>query len=242
MRMAHYFLALVFVAAPTLLATAGLGIFHDGSNRHLTLGLLSAIATVAVHTLLIVFMIITGKVMKAAMETRPLAPDFLDELNRFFTQKRAYPLAGLGAVSITAVAVMGYAQRAFGLHPSVHMLLGLLAVFFNLWVFQAEYRVLRDNQDLLDRTAAALDAIDREKAARGEPPVEDVDEMPRHPVRNWLLVAVSCWLPYLYWGFIEWSGDFGRVGTTFLVLTVACSASALLAAWFARSRDGVPAS
>ncbi|MEM7307377.1 MAG: hypothetical protein AAF682_11935 [Planctomycetota bacterium] len=233
--MIHYFLGMAVLATPALLATAGTGIFHDGTNLHLSLGLFGAILTVATHTLLILFMIVTGKVMKEASASRQLPASFLEELNEFFARKRAYPISGLAAVTIVAVAVLGYGQHAFGLPAEVHMLLGILAVLFNLWAIQVEYQALRENQGLLDRTAAALDAIDRERAERGEPLEAEEDEEPGNPFRAWVIVAFSAWLPYLYWGFVEWGGDFARVGSTFTVLTAAVSAGSLVAAWMTRS-------
>lgn len=237
MRMIHYFLVMAVVAVPALLATAGTGIFLGGEGTlHLSVGLFSAIFAVATHTLLILFMIVTGKVMKAAMEARALPASYLEELNRFFSNKRAYPVAGAASVLIVAVAVLGYANHAFGVPPAVHMLLGLGALLFNLWALQVEYAALRENQGLLDRTATALDHIDRELAARGE--AAALDEEPGNPRRVWLIVALSAWLPYVYWALVEWSGNFARVGSAFPILTAAVSLAALLAAWQAGAQPG----
>jgi hypothetical protein len=231
MRMTHYFLAMVLCAIPALLAAAGTGIALGGGELHLSVGLFAAIFTVATHTLLILFMIVTGKVLKAAMQTRPLPQEFLTELNLFFAEKRAYPVSGLGAVSIVAVAVLGYAHRAFGVPPETHMLLGIAAVAFNLWALLLELRTLRENQDLLDRTALALNAIDREREARGEPE----PEASAAPLSRWawLFLAASAWLPYLYWGLIEWKGQFGRVAP---LLPVLCGLASLGCIWTAAAR------
>jgi len=238
MRMTHYFLGLALLAAPALLATAVTGIAMEGGEVHLLVGLFTAIVTVAAHTLLILFMIVTGRVMKAAMESRPLPPQFLTELNAFFRQKKAYPVSGLAAVSIVAVGVLGYAHRAFGLPSETHMLLGLAAVVFNLWALTLELSVLRENQGLLDRTARALDAIDREREIQGALDAELDEELPPLSPSRWLIVAGSAWLPYLYWGLIAWKGEFGRVHPLFPVATAVVSAGALLGAWGARRAAG----
>ena len=221
MRMTHYFLGMAVLTVPALLATAGTGLLGGGSELHVSLGLCTAIFTVATHTLLIMFMIVTGKVLKAAMASRPLPPTFLGELNAFFAEKRAYPVSALAAVSIVAVAVLGYAQRGFGLPAEAHMLLGIAALAFNLWALTLELAALRDTQGLLDRTAHALDALDRERATElsfeDEPPV---------PARTWMILAGSAWLPYLYWALIEWKGDFARVS---LLLPLACGTASVLA-------------
>ena len=78
MRMQHYFAAAVAITAPALLLTAGLGILGD-PELHLKVGLVTAMATVGTHTLLILFMIVTGRVLKEAMASRPLPAEFLSE-------------------------------------------------------------------------------------------------------------------------------------------------------------------
>jgi hypothetical protein len=234
MRMTHYFLGIALLAAPALVATAATGIALDGGELHLLVGLFAAIVTLAAHTLLILFMIVTGRVMKAAMESRALPPHFLTELNAFFARKKAYPVSGLAAVSIVAVGVLGYGQRAFGVPGEAHMLLGLAALAFNLWAFALELSVLRENQGLLDRTALALDAIDREREIQHASDAElEAEPEPLTPGR-WMILAGSAWLPYLYWGLITWKGDFGRVHPVFLVGTAIVSTGALLGAWGAR--------
>lgn len=238
MRMTHYFLALALIAAPALIATAVTGVTMQGGEVHLLVGLFTAVITLATHTLMILFMIVTGRVMKAAMETRPLSADFLTELNGFFAQKKAYPVSGLAAVSIVAVGVLGYAQRAFGIPAEVHLICGVLATMFNLWALSLEWSTLRENQGLLDRTAQALDEIDRERGQRATDDGEADDDMeeaePPSPAR-FLIVAFSAWLPYLYWAMIEWKGDFARVNPLFPIATAIVSAGAILAAFLARA-------
>ena len=175
MRMVHYFSALALVVAPALLATMITGIWLQGGTTHLAVGLVGALLAVGAQTLLILFMIVTGRVLRAAMESRPLPQEFLGELNAFFSQKRAYPLAGIAALVVTAAAVLGYGNRAFGAHPSIHMLVGLFAVMFNLWALQEGYVALRANQVLIDRTEAELDRIDREAPETIRPEEPELD-------------------------------------------------------------------
>ena len=47
---------------------------------------------------------------------------------------------------------------------------------------------------------------------------------------RWIVFAVSAWLPYLYWGFVVWRGDFSRVASPFLIGTTLISAVGLFAA------------
>ena len=209
MRMIHYFTVLAAVVVPALLATAWLGITGD-RELHLTVGFVTAIATVGLHSLVILFMLITGRILREAVKSRDLPREFLDELNRFFAERVAYPAALFAAFFTVAAGVLGYGAPAFGLSPAVHMLAGLLALVFNLWAITVEVRALRGTRVLIDRAASALDEIDRELAARGELPEEERALSPRALAHGALLIAFSAWLPYFYWVIVEWRGDFSK--------------------------------
>ena len=208
MRQAHYFLVGVILLVPALMILAGTGMTHDGSDRHLWVGLFTACLAIALHTLLIMFLIITGRVLREAMRARPLGPEFLEELNVFFAEKKAYPLAILGASSIVAAGVLGFSQRGFGISPTWHMAIGLGAVLLNLWTLPKEYAALRSNQRLIDRAANRLDEIDRESE---EEELDPNEPDPGAARRLGIIIAISSWLPYLYWVVIEHGGKFDRV-------------------------------
>ncbi|HZO08638.1 MAG TPA: hypothetical protein VFC77_04620, partial [Myxococcota bacterium] len=106
--MAHYYAGMALLTAPCLLLTLLTGIFRDDSQRHLLLGFTTAILCVATNTLLILFMIVSGRVLKAASRSRDLGREFLAELNEFFARRSAYPVAILSAFVATAAAVLGY--------------------------------------------------------------------------------------------------------------------------------------
>lgn len=212
MRMAHYFSALAILVIPALVWTVWTG--ASNSPTHLGVGLFSAVFTVGAHSLLILFMIVTGRVLKEAMIARPLGPAFLAELNDFFARRAAYPAALLAVLSIVVAAVLGYAPRAFGTPPAVHWIAGLIAMIVNLWAIPLEYRALRENQLLIDRAALELDRIDRAAAASGTTLAQEPDPELYDPDRSarWgLIVAISAWFPYLYWGLIVWKGEFSRL-------------------------------
>jgi hypothetical protein len=215
MRMWHYFAAAALLLAPALLVTLGTGLLHDESERHLWTGLLTATLGVAVHTLVILFMLITGRILREAMRARALGAEWLAELNRFFAERRAYPLSVLGAFSLVAAGVLGMSARGFDISPVWHMLVGVGAIFANLWALSEEYKALRTNQRLVDRVATELDRIDREARAQGElapgATTQDPPGDPRGVARFGLTLLVGSWLPYLYWALITWRGDFSRV-------------------------------
>lgn len=209
--MTYYFGAFAALAAPLLLLTAWTGI--SGSPRHLAVGLFASILTVATHSLLILFMIVTGRVLREATRARTLGPDFLRELNAFFARRAGYPLALFSVLAIAAAAVLGYGHRAFGIPTLVHMLVGLVAVALNLWTFGLELGVMRENQRLIDLAAGTLDRLDRELEERGELPTVDVGEAydPQKMIRLGWSVTLGAWLPFLYILLVVWRGDLSRV-------------------------------
>jgi hypothetical protein len=211
MRMVHYFSALAALVLPALLWAAGTGAL--GSPSHVGVGLFAAVFAALAHSLLILFMIVTGRVLREAMRARPLGPEFLSELNAFFERKAAYPAALFGVLAVVAAAVLGYAHRGFGIPPWVHWCAGILALVFNVWAIAVEHRALRDNQVLVDRVAAELDRIDRERAEdpAAPPPADEPRPDAAAVGRFGAVLAVGAWLPYLYWGLIVWKGRFERV-------------------------------
>ncbi|MFT4541298.1 MAG: hypothetical protein ACI841_003680 [Planctomycetota bacterium] len=209
MRMITYLTAAIAVVAPALLLTAGLGILGL-PDLHLKAGLLSAILTVGLHTLVILFMIVTGRILREAVSSRDLPQKFLDELNVFFASSSGYPAAVFGALSIAAAAILGYGASGLNLSPAVHMLAGLLALCVNMWAFSVEYGALRKNQVLVDRAANELDMIDRELEARGELPEDELPD-PQALVRGALVLSITAWLPFIYWGMVVWGGSFEKV-------------------------------
>ncbi len=206
MRMKYYFAAGALLLAPCLVATVVSGLLAGGT-AHLWIGLATAILAALVHTLVILFMMITGRVLREAMRTRPLGQDMLSELNQFFAQRKAYPLTILGAFSMVVAGVLGLAGRGFGISHWWHASVGLIAVGINAWTLREEWRALCANQGLLDRAARALDELDAQR--------EEPLELPPEPPKNWrklgLIWGLSAWLPYLYWSLINWRGDFSRV-------------------------------
>lgn len=235
MRMRHYFSGMLVVAVPALAWTAFTGI-GGRLDAHLAAGLFTAIFLTATHSLLILFMILTGRVLKEAMRARPLGREFLAELNEFFARKKAYPVALLAVLLTVVAAVLGYGARGFGLPPALHMLAGLAALVFNLWAFTHELAAMRDNQALLDRAALELDRLDRESVAQGQDPGADAPppDLALGAGRWGLIVGLSAWMPYLYWALIVWKGRFERV-PLWPFLTVSAFGFGV---WLASLRDG----
>jgi len=228
MRMVHYFLALAAITAPALLTTIATGALHQGGDGHFLLGLITAILCVATQTLVILFMLITGRVLRAAMESRPLNERLLSELNEYFTKQRAYPIALLAGSAAVLSGVLGLGPL-IGIPIAVHILVGLGATGLNLWALQEGYRSLLQNQGLLDRAVAELDAIDADPERAAEIDHEAGEPEWRYGLNTRLfLFAVVAWAPTLYWGLVVWEGDFSHVPPGLMVASGVLSAFALL--------------
>lgn len=239
--MVHYYAVFALLMIPALGLTIWTGFQHSGGSFHLGAGLLTAVLCVATQTLLILFMILTGRILKAAMQVRPLDPKYLDELNRFFAQHKGYPVAIAGALSVTVTAVLGYGPN-INVPSIVHISFGIAAAVINLWSIQIGVQTIRANQNLLDRVSAELDKLDDEigpaKEAEGE--IQWVIS----PLSRYGIYALSAWLPYLYWGFVVWKGDFASMPGAFVILTAVASVGLLLYALAQRGvapGDGVEA-
>ncbi len=116
MRMIHYFGAAAILTIISLLASAWLGISGQ-LEVHFRVALVTAILTIGTHSLLILFMIITGRIIREAILHRDLPDEFLAELNEFFRRKKAYPAALLGAVSIVAAGCTRHSPVSPGPPP-----------------------------------------------------------------------------------------------------------------------------
>ena len=119
MRMFHYFAIAATITSLALLAAAGLGLASRvspgiDSQTHFLVSLIAAILAIGTHTILILFMILTGRILREAIRARDLPQSFLEELNHFFAKKAAYPAAISAAFSVVVAGVMAFAGREFG--------------------------------------------------------------------------------------------------------------------------------
>lgn len=206
MRMSLYFLIACVACTLSLLVAAGLGL-SGHTDLHFKIALPAAILTVGAHTLLILFMLVTGRILREAIRSRDLPQDFLEDLNKFFARKSAYPAAILGCVSIAVGSIAAFGAPVLGLPAETHMITGCLAVLLNLWVMPIEYRALRQTQLIVDKAATALDLIDAEITAQGGELPEEEGTTPEGLAQGAMAVAVGAWLPYGYLVFIMGDGD-----------------------------------
>jgi hypothetical protein len=231
MRMSQYFLFGSVAAILALLVAAGLG-FSGDLSLHFKVALPAAILTVGAHTLLILFMMITGRILREAIRCRDLPQEFLDELNLFFSRKSAYPAAVIGCMSITAAAVLAFGAPVLGLPAATHWVAASLALLLNLWVLPVEYRALRETQLIVDKAAGALDKLDEEITSSGGDLPEDEGTTPEGLAQGAMAVAIGAWLPYIYMVFIMGEGD---LSSTSIHPFIEVSIGGLVVWWLGRS-------
>ncbi len=210
MRMSQYYLSLLSFALLGLAATALAGV--SGSGHHLTIALPTALVVVGLHSSVILFALIGSRLMREAANNCGLSADYLDRSNAYFRRVSGLFLSLGGAFSIVAAAVLGYGNRAFGLPPEVHLLVGIGAAALTLISIPYEYATLKSVERLLDQSRAALEAQDQARAAQGLEPV-DADCVPQKdsPVQIAIFVTMAPLMAYLYRGLIVWQGRFDQV-------------------------------
>jgi|GEM_PF-914724 len=210
MRMSQYYLSLLMLSVGGLLITATGGVLR--APWHLTAALPTAMLVVALHSLVILFVLIGSRLLREASNNCGLSPDYLTRSNLYFKQLSGLFLSLGGAFSIVAAAVLGYGNRAFALPPNVHLFAGLGAALLTLLAIPFEYRALRRVEALLDETRETLAQEDRRRAAQGLGPVDE-GHVPQRDTKTQmaLFVAIAPWCVYLYRLLIVWRGDFGRV-------------------------------
>lgn len=208
--MSYYFLSLAVLAVGGLVATAVAGVV--GSELHLSIALPTAIVVVGLHSLVIMFVLIGGRLLREAINNCGLDPSFLKRNNAYFKSLSGLFLTIGGAFSIVAAGVLGYAERAFSIPPEVHLVVGIGAAVLTFLALPREYRALRTVEALLDETRLTLAAEDSSRAAEGLGPVDE-DHVPYRDSQTHigLFIAIVPWLVYLYRALIVWRGRFERV-------------------------------
>ncbi len=168
--MTRIFLILAGIDLFALLASFTVGCcsrFGDHSLflAHFLLGLATAIITLAVHCLIFIYFLGTGRWVKEVGIAYDLPDAPLPRLTREL-KRAAFPPA-LFAMLVTIATVGAGAGADTKTWPwQVHLGLAVLAIAVNLWAFPIEYRKLRANVGVLDEV---MQEVDRIRAERGLP-------------------------------------------------------------------------
>jgi len=131
-------------------ATIVLGMTHS-RLAHFSVGLVTAIFTCLTHSLVMIHFMGTGKGIKEAVEGFSLPNDpqtgYVRRTRKF--KGRTSGLATLAPLLIIVTTWLGAAYDTGRISPTWHATLATISVVFNLYAFVVEYRVIKENTEML---------------------------------------------------------------------------------------------
>jgi hypothetical protein len=132
---------------------------------HVYLGLIAVITSLAVHGLIFIYFLGTGRWVKEVAIAYRIPDQPLPKLTRDLKRRTFPPALTAMLVPIAAAAAgAGVATRQWG-WPS-HALLALVSILVNVWAFWVEYRSVAINAAVIDDV---MREVDRIRAERGLP-------------------------------------------------------------------------
>jgi hypothetical protein len=174
--MARIFLGLATLDGLALLVTFGVGLlsmFRGSLNNpsdptyfvHFALGLTTVLLNLAVHCLIFIYFLGTGRLVKEIALAYELPDRPLPYLTRELKRK-TFPVALLAMLVSIATAAAGMGVQMSQWPWYVHLSLAVATLLINGWAFVVEYRNVRINTGVLDQV---YHEVDRIRAALGLP-------------------------------------------------------------------------
>ena len=132
---------------------------------HLYLALFTLLLTLAVHCLIFIYFLGTGRFVKEVALAYRLPDAPLPRLTRDL-KRRTFPAALFAMLVPIAAAAAGAAAQTQLWPWQVHATLATLALLVNLWAFVVEYRNVSINARIIDEV---MREVDRIRAENGLP-------------------------------------------------------------------------
>jgi hypothetical protein len=132
---------------------------------HFLLGLFAVLLTLAVHCLIFIYFLGTGRWVKEVALAYRLPDEPLPRLTRDL-KRHTFPLALLAMLVPIAAAAAGAAVQRQEWSWLVHAVLALATLLINVWAFVIEYRNVTINGGVID---AVMREVDRIRAEHGLP-------------------------------------------------------------------------
>ena len=129
---------------------------------HLYLALFTLLLTLAVHCLIFIYFLGTGRFVKEVAIAYGLPDVPLPRRTRDL-KRRTFPLALLAMLVPIAAGAAGAAAQTQLWPWQVHATLGGFALLVNLWAFVVEYRDVSINAGILDEVMREVDRIRTER-------------------------------------------------------------------------------
>lgn len=159
LRMPVIFIGLVFWNVVLFAVTIWLGVAHHSSHwQHQAAGVLTGIYTCLVHSIVMMHFMGSGKGIKEAVETHSLPNDpetgYVRRTRKF--KGRTSGLATLSCLLTIGVVWLGGAKDVGMLKGMTHAWTAYFVVAFNLYAFRVEYRVIKENTDMIREIDASI--------------------------------------------------------------------------------------
>jgi hypothetical protein len=132
---------------------------------HFYLGLTAVLLVPAVHCLVIIYLLGTGRWVKEVAQAYGIPDDPLPKRTREL-KRQTFPLAIVGVLLAVGTAFAGAMVRGGEWHWTVHLTLGTLTIVVNGWAFLVAYRTATVNAEVI---VAVMREVDRIRAAHGLP-------------------------------------------------------------------------
>jgi hypothetical protein len=132
---------------------------------HVYLGLLAGICTLAVHCLIFIYFLGTGRWVKEVALAYRLPDQPLPKLTREL-KRRTFPPALAAMLVPIAASAAGAGAATQGWPWLYHALLAVATLLVNVWAFRIEYQSVAINAGVIDEV---MREVDRIRAAHGLP-------------------------------------------------------------------------
>jgi hypothetical protein len=136
---------------------------------HFALGLLSVLVCLAVHCLIFIYFLGTGRWVKEVAIAYKLPDEPLPKETREL-KRRAFPPALFAMLVPIFAAAAGTAAQRQEWPWTIHAGAAVVTILINLWAFRIELACVRANVTVLDRVMLEVDRI---RAAAGLPTNEE---------------------------------------------------------------------
>ncbi len=176
-------------------------------ENHLFLGLSSAILATALHCLIFGIFTGSGKDTRELVEDLSLSADYVKKTKVY--KRTVFPKALYAILFLLITTSLGGYHSAHGAvwMRTVHGMMALFTVYYNLKTFLLEYRAIKENAEILKKVnevasarTSELPKVNYDFSPTGDEKVADL-EWGTHVFafgRFLIFLAFNTWLPYVY--------------------------------------------
>lgn len=129
---------------------------------HVYLGLLAGTTTLAVHSLVFIYFLGTGRWVKEVCLAYSIPDDPLPKTTREL-KRQAFPAALFAMLVPIATSATGAGVATLEWSWGYHAALAFLTLAVNIWAFAREYRCVRINAGIIDEVMREVDRIRKER-------------------------------------------------------------------------------